>query len=134
MKNKLADEVIDEFKNLAKKYNFTVKIDKNGISLCAKNTDRKWEKWIIYNATNNNIVLTGNTDQCNFWFCQTRPDLTPDRLINFTLDLNKILDKIGFEVDLKTLVDPEDWQEIANVRDAYNDPRYIENIEEEEEL
>lgn len=133
-KSKLANEVIKDFKELAKKYNFKTRDNANGISLCAKNTDRRWENWIIYNSSDNSIVLIGNTDQCNFWFCDTRPDLTPEKLIDFTKDLNKILDKLGYEVSLKTLIDPEDWQEIAHIHDAYDDPRYSVNIEEEEEL
>ena len=76
-KSKLANEVIKNFKELAKKYNFKTRDNANGISLCAK---------------------------------------------------------LGYEVSLKTLIDPEDWQEIANIHDAYDDPRYSVNIEEEEEL
>lgn len=134
MESELSNEIITDFKELAKKYNFKTRNNKSGISLCAKNTDRKWEDWIIYNSIDNSIILIGNTDQCNFWFCNTRPDITPDILINFTADLNKIMDKIGYEVEMKKLIDPEDWQEIAHIRDAYDDPRYSGSIEEEEEL
>ncbi len=134
MEMDLANEIIIDFKKLAKKYNFKTRNNKSGISLCAKNTDSKWEDWIIYNSIDNSIILIGNTDQCNFWFCNTRPDITPDILINFTADLNKIMDKIGYEVEMRKLIDPEDWQEIAHICDAYDDPRYSGSIEEEEEL
>lgn len=122
-----------EFKELAKKYKFKIVENGNDLSLCAKNTDKEWSEWIIYNTKNNKIMLIGNTDQCNFWFCNTRKDLTPERLIEFKNDLNFILNKIDYEIELKTMIDPEDWQEIAGIRDAYDDPRYNE-ISEEEEL
>lgn len=134
MESKLSNEIVKDFKELAKKYNFKTRNNANGISLCAKNTDRRWEDWIIYNSKDNSIVLIGNTDHCNFWFCNTRPDLTPDKLIDFITDLNIVLDKIGYDVALKTLIDPEDWQEIAGIHDAYEDTRYTGNLEEEEEL
>ena len=135
MESNLSNEIVKDFKELAKEYNFKTRNSTNGIALCAKNTDRRWADWIIYNSKDNSIVLIGNTDQCNFWFCDTRPDLTPERLIDFTADLNKILEKLGDEVKLKTLVDPEDWQEIAHIHDAYDDPRYSgRSLEEEEEL
>lgn len=134
MENKLSNEIINDFKELSKKYNLKTRNNLNGISLCAKNTDRRWENWIIYDSKENSISLIGNTDQCNFWFCNTRPDLTPDKLIEFTADLNTIINKIGYDVALKTLIDPEDWQEIAHIHDAYDDPRYSGDIEQEEEL
>lgn len=134
MESKLSNEIIKDFKDLSKKYNFKTRNNVNGISLLAKNTDRRWEEWIIYNSKDNSIVLVGNTDQCNFWFCDTRPDLTSDKLIDFTADLNTVLDKIGYEVALKTLIDPEDWQEIAHIYDAYEDSRYSGNLEEEDEI
>ena len=131
---KISNEIIDDFKKLAKDYNFKIRDNKNGISLCAKNTDKRWENWIIFNSNDNSIVLVGNTDQCNFWFCNTRPDLTPDKLTSFIADLNSILNKIDYEVKLRTLIDPEDWQEIARIQDAYEDPRYNENIKEKEKV
>ena len=122
----LANDVINGFKDLAKKYNFKATVDSSTGDLIfyAKNTDKEWTKWIYYNPTNNDVSLIGNTDQCNLWFCDTRKDLTPEKLIEFTADLNKVLNKLGDSVELSTLVDPEDWQEIADVYDAYEDPRY----------
>ena len=130
--NQVVNEISKNFKELALKYSFKIRNTSNGISLCAKDTDRRWEEWINYNFRDNSIILIGNTDQCNFWFCNTRPDLTPDRLIEFTSDLNTILNKIGYEIELKNLIDPEDWQEIANIHDAYKDSRYSGKNEEEE--
>lgn len=119
--------ILDEFKLLAQKYNFKIRNNSNNISLCAKNTDGRWENWITYNLYKNSVAIVGNTDQCNFWFCNTRPDFTPEKLMDFVSELNEILNKIGYTVELKTLIDPEDWQEIAKVQDAYEDERYSGN-------
>lgn len=61
----------------------------------------------------------------------TRKDLTPDKITNFIYSLNYVLSNVDIEVELKTLIDPEDWQEIANVKDAFADPRY-KDIDKEE--
>jgi len=42
--------------------------------------------------------------------------LKPDDLICMFNDI---------EADMKVFVDPEDWQEIANVPDAFEDIRYM---------
>lgn len=120
-----------DFKELVSKYKFKVIENGDELALCAKNTDREWAEWIIYNIKNNQIMLMGDTDQLNFWFYNTRKDLTPERLIDFKNDLNFILNKIDYEIDLKTMIDPEDWQEIAGIGNAYDDPRYNEISEEE---
>ena len=112
------------FKNIAKKFDFKIKETQDSISLCAKDVDGKWIKWIEHNFKDNKTYITGNTDQCNLWFCYTRKDMTPDRILEFVANLNDTLRKANDYVTVKTLIDPEDWQEIAQVRDAYEDNRY----------
>ena len=51
--------------------------------------------------------------------------MTPNRIIEFVADLNTMLRKFNNEyVSVKSLIDPEDWQEIAQVKNAYEDDRY----------
>ena len=122
----MEDDYKEQLKNICKKYNFKYReYSENKISLCAKNTDRHWENWIELDFKNKNITLTGNTDQCNFWFYSTRKDMTPDRITEFVSDLNTMLRKFNNSyIEVKTLIDPEDWQEIAQIKDAYEDDRY----------
>lgn len=124
----------EQFKNICKKYDFKYReYSQNKIALCAKNTDRQWKNWIELDLKNKDITLLGNTDHCNFWFCNTRKDMTPDKIIEFVADLNTMLRKFNDSyIAVKTLIDPEDWQEIAQVQDAYEDNRYKIQIEETE--
>ena len=123
-----------QFKDICKKYNFKYReYSENKIALCAKNTDRHWENWIELDLKNKDITLIGNTDHCNFWFCNTRKDMTPNKIIEFVSDLNKMLRKFNNSyIAVRSLIDPEDWQEIAQVQDAYEDNRYKIQIEEME--
>lgn len=116
----------EQLKNICKKYNFKyTEHSENKISLCAKNTDNNWCDWIKFDLKNKEVILVGNTDNCNFWFYHTRKDMTPDRIIEFVADLNTMLRKFNNDyVSVKSLIDPEDWQEIAQVNDAYKDNRY----------
>jgi len=116
----------EELKNICKKYNFKyVEHSENKIALCAKNTDKQWRDWIKLDLKNKEVLLVGNTDNCNFWFYDTRKDMTPNRIIEFVADLNTMLRKFDNEyVSVKSLIDPEDWQEIAQVKNAYEDDRY----------
>lgn len=116
----------EELKNICKKYNFKyVEHSENKIALCAKNTDKQWRDWIKLDLKNKEVLLVGNTDNCNFWFYNTRKDMTPNRIIEFVADLNTMLRKFNKEyVSVKSLIDPEDWQEIAQVKNAYEDDRY----------
>ena len=52
--------------------------------------------------------------------------LTPEKIIGFIKDLNEALE-LDKPIPLKTLIDPEDWQEIAGVQNAYDDERYMNN-------
>ena len=120
------NRTLTNFLIVGQKYEFRTELTKYGACLYAKNTDGEDYPWIRYDKHDNTFSIEGNTDNCNLWFCDTRPDLTPDKLIEFVKDLNAALEP-NESILLKTLIDPEDWQEIANVRDAYNDGRYINN-------
>lgn len=129
-KNELQTATINKIKKFCWKYNFKNKINENKCSILAKDTDKKYQEWIFYNLQNDDFILIGNTDQMNLWFCETRKDLTPDKLIDLTKDFNLILKEHNLSVELSTLVDPEDWQEIADVSDAYADVRYNSKLQE----
>lgn len=47
--------------------------------------------------------------------------------MSFVTELNAALEMGETPILLKTLIDPEDWQEIADIPDAYADPRYSGN-------
>lgn len=115
-----------QLKNICKKFNFKYnEISEDRISLCAKNTDRHWENWIELDLKNKDVSLIGNTDHCNFWFCDTRKDMTPDKIMEFVAELNTMLrDFNSSYIKVSNLIDPEDWQALANVKDAYDDDRY----------
>lgn len=125
-------EIAKELKKLAKTFKFKIDERDNDVILCAKNTDKEWSDWIIYEKDTGSVYVTGNTDQCNFWFCNTRKDLTPENIITFVDELNNILADTEYHIPLKILIDPEDWQEIADVQDAYEDFRYSGELEEDE--
>ena len=124
----------EQLKNICKKYDFKYKeYSENKISLCAKDTDNHWEDWIRFDLKNKDVLLRGNTDHCNFWFYDTRKDMTPDKIIEFVADLNTMLRKFNDSyITVKSLIDPEDWQAIAKIQDAYEDNRYNIKLEEVE--
>ena len=131
-KNDLQTSTINKMKEICWKYNFKNKISQNKCSILAKNTDNKYEEWIFYDLDKEDFILIGNTDQMNLWFCETRKDLTADKLLELTKDLNEILNEYNLSVEVSTLIDPEDWQEIANVNDAYEDIRYNSKLQEKD--
>ena len=120
----------NKFKKLAKKYDFTtterINLEKeNTITLEAVDTRGEKTDWIRYNITTDTVSLIGNTDHINIWLYKTRPDLTPERVITFVDELSDIFRLSSCKKQLmRTLIDPEDWQEIANIHDAYQDIRY----------
>lgn len=122
----MEDDYKEQFKNICKKFDFKYKeYSENQIVLCAKNTDKHWSNWIKLDLKNKGVTLMGNTDNCNFWFCDTRKDMTPEKIIEFVADINTVLRKFNDSyITIKSLIDPEDWQEIAQVKDAYEDDRY----------
>lgn len=107
-------------------YNFTLKNVQDTIySIQVKNSVGELTDWIILNSNTNKVKILGNTDNCNLWFCDTRKDFTPEKIIEMTGDLNIILmTKFDCYADISTLIDPEDWQQIAQVQSAYEDNRY----------
>lgn len=118
------NKVIDNLVELGNKYNFKINVNETVANLIVLNTDNKEVKWINYNIQNDTVSYHGNTDNCNLWFCETRKDFTPEKCIEFVADLNTAFNLQDDKFKLKDLIDPEDWQEIANVNDAYNDIRY----------
>lgn len=122
---------LNDMVKIAEKYGFRAKIingykhwnndlntdNHRSVQISAKNTDNRLVTWFLWDSVRD-VLYGDNTDQCNIWLCNTRPDLTPEQLISFFTELCE-------RAALKTLVDPEDWQEIADVRDAYEDERYI---------
>ncbi|MDO5555116.1 MAG: hypothetical protein Q4G09_00235 [Clostridia bacterium] len=125
-KRKREKEIINNLKEFCKDYSFKFrKYSEENISIQAKDTDKHYHDWIKFDLAKNDLVIIGNTDQLNLWFCQTRKDLTSEKIIKMVGDLNKIL-LINFNCSLKlsSLIDPEDWQEIAGIYDAYKDNWY----------
>lgn len=119
-------KIIEKMKDVAEKYGFKIAETNVGADLICKNTDGKDFRWIRYNQNTDMVTLAGNTDQCNLWFWETRPDLTPERIIEFVKDLNAALE-MRTPYKLRDLIDGEDWQEIANIRDASEDVRWRKN-------
>lgn len=91
-----------------------------------KNIKEIEDKYGFKVAETNVCALIGNTDQCNLWFGETRPDLTPDRIIEFVKDLNIALE-LETPYKLRDLIDGDDWQEIADICDASEDARWRKN-------
>lgn len=129
-------ETIQNFKDLAKRYEFKILQDGDTYKLCAKDTDNHWTRWIGFSPKEDKVSFYGNTDHLNIWLCDTRKDLTPEKCIKFVEELNEVFKLSGKDkILIKELIDPEDWQEIADVRDAYQDKRYtsstLKNIDKD---
>lgn len=121
-------ETIQNFKELAKRYGFKILQNGNVYNLCAKDTDKQWTHWIKFYPKEDRVSFVGNTDQLNIWLYNTRKDFTPEKCIQFVAELNEVFKLSGSDKFLiEELIDPEDWQEIADVRDAYQDERYSAN-------
>lgn len=125
-------KTIKRFKELAHKYGFNIVEGKTNeglgyVALQAKNTNDKHTDWIKYYVDNDKVQLIGNTDQCNIWFYETRKDFTPEKINSFITELNKVFNLGGEGFLIRDLIDPEDWQVLAGVRDAYKDDRYFKN-------
>lgn len=118
-----------EFKAVAKKYGFHIAREGGQWKLCAKNTDNQWARWICFDPQKSSVSIRGNTDHLNIWLFDTRKDLTPEKCLQFVADLNDVFEFQGKDkLQVRQLIDPEDWQEIANVRDAYSDKRYTTGV------
>lgn len=112
---------IEAFKKVGEKYDFPVMVSKNCITMKANNTDGRLVNWIEYNPVSDTVKIVGNTDNMNIWLYATRPDMNPDKCVSFVKELSEAL---ACTFEIKELIDPEDWQELANIQDAYEDPRY----------
>ena len=124
------ENVAQKFKDLAEKYGFKIIQDGDTLSLCAKNTDDRWTRWIKYNPGKHEVSLCGETDYLNIWLGETRPDMTPEKCVSFVDELNNLFE--FFDTDkilVRDLIDPEDWQEIAGIPDASEDIRFGKLIE-----
>lgn len=116
---------VEKFQELAEKYGFEAEQNDFMISLGAKNTDGEWTPWIRYNYHFEEVLICGETDTLNIWLSETRPDMTPEKCVAFVDELNKLFDFHGSDtIIIRDLIDPEDWQEIANVPDASEDERF----------
>lgn len=119
------NNTIKAFKELGEKYGFPVIEANNLVILTAKNLDGNPVKWISYNSENDTVSYLGNTDNCNIWLGDTRKDFSPEKTIQFIKDLNEVFEfEDGDKFLVKQLIDPEDWQIIADISDAYEDLRY----------
>ena len=99
----------------------------------AKDKDGHWVNWFRIvpdmglKHKHNSLVIGNDTDVINVWLYETRPDLTPENYVMFFAELNGLFHLYGEDrVLLKDWIDPEDWQEIADVTDAYEDPMYTD--------
>lgn len=99
----------------------------------AQNVDGRWVDWFsivpdmgaAYDR--NSLVIGDNTDVSNIWLYRTRPNLTAEDCVMFFNTLNANFQLDGDEmILLKDFIDPEDWQQLAHVKDAGADPRYTE--------
>lgn len=123
-----------EFMALGDKYGLMVSERAGKYHLCAKNTDKRWTPWITYDPQKDSVVCHGNTDYLNIWLCDTRKDFTPEKCLQFVGELNELFAPGSQnKLCLKDLIDPEDWQEIAQVKDAYVDERYTGNNQPSQE-
>lgn len=112
-------EIVEEISVTERNENrvFETKTVKNpSVFVFAKNTDGKEVKWFEYNS-NEDRYHGNNTDQWNIWLCDTRKDLTAEDLVTMFTEI---------EAEMRVFVDPEDWQELANVCDAYEDKKYTD--------
>ena len=115
---------VKKFREVCQKYGFSTITLGNKEILVTKDTDDYDVNWITYDTEKDTVSFSGNTDYLNLWFYETRKDLTPDKIVEFVKDLNEALELEGDKILVKELIDPEDWQEIADIHDAYEDLRY----------
>lgn len=123
------NNTVNNLMELGKKYNFKIEVTETEVNLIAINTFNKDVKWISCDLIDDSVSIFDDTDTLNIWLCETRVDFTPDVCIQFVSDLNKALDLPDYDrILLRQLIAPEDWQEIANVKNAYEDSRYSGNM------
>lgn len=101
--------------------------NEESVDIRAKNTDGRWRTWFTLMPDFKGVlkISGGGTDTLNIWLHETRPDMTPERCIEFFEEISRTLGLFGEDKLVPSdLIDPEDWQEIAGVHDAYEDERY----------
>ena len=108
---------------LAEKYNMVFEETRRKIHYKARDTQGIWVTWFYYDK-HKAAFYVDSTDYWNIWLCDTRKDFTPEVCIQFVKDANMAM---GTHYRLREFIDPEDWQVLANVCDAYQDERYINN-------
>ncbi len=128
VETRYGSSMVECLAEVAKEYGFkTVRDGDYSITFRAKSTDGHWVSWftIIPSLKGARHIKGNNTDQANIWLGETRPDMTPERCIAFFEEINHTLGLFGEDrVEPSEWIDPEDWQIIANVHDAYTDARY----------
>lgn len=118
-----------KLQSIADTYGFRYQKEEDGKGrksefLLARNDEYRWVPW-IRSDSNGNLVIYGTTGDINLWFYDTRPDLTPEAIVQFVRDLSEM---VGKTLPVSLFIDPEDWQEIADVNNAGMDPRYTGEI------
>ena len=74
-KTKYTDQKTRQLLDLALRYGFTCrKLSDNLSTICAKNTDGECVSWIVYDRSEDDLSVRGNTDKMNIWLSDTRPD------------------------------------------------------------
>lgn len=120
--------------DVAKEYGFGANCTKDKVVIATKDTDGMVTEWFSITVDTDGLVHVrgNNTDQCNIWLHETRPDMTPERCMEFFKRLSDAMGLLGKDgIKMRTWIDPEDWQQIAGVRDAYEDERYTGKKKEE---
>lgn len=116
----------DELQDWCDEYGFKL-TDEDGeyIIWGIETVDEEPVEWLWYNPVTD-IVQATDTDKNNMWLYESRPDLSADDIVEMIGRLAVILDWDDLVVE--KMVDPEDWQEIAGVRDAYADERFATRV------
>lgn len=112
---------------LAVKYGFQVVETNEEIGLYCTAANQRNKKWLSYKKATDQARLAGDTVLCNLWFSKTRPDLTAERLMELVPDLNNALD-MGDPYLLRELIGKKDWEAIAGIDNAEEDPRWSKNV------
>ena len=87
-KTKYADQKTRQLLDLALRYGFTCrKLSDNLSAICAKNTDGESVSWIVYDRSEDELSVRGNTDNMNIWLSETRPDMTMEQCCSFVKEL-----------------------------------------------
>jgi hypothetical protein len=115
-------DVWDDLKIWCEEYGFELSEENGEYVIWGKSAfEDEAVEWIWYDVESDTVQAM-NTDKNNMWLYEGRPDLSADDIVEMSVKLAEILSWTNMTVS--NIVDPEDWQEIADVRDAYSDPRF----------